>query len=219
MNAGSAIAVWDLPTRLFHWSLVALIAASWWSVENGAMDWHRLSGQTLVGLIAFRLLWGIFGSSTARFAGFVRSPAAVLRYLRGAKHGAPGHNPAGGYSALALLGLVAVQVATGLFAVDTDGLESGPLSYLVSFEQGRVASGIHEVSFNLLIALIVLHLGAIVFYRVVRRRNLVAPMITGRDSQLTDSGGALVAAPAWRFVLCAALAAIFGWWIAGGMAL
>lgn len=219
MNARSAIAVWDLPTRLFHWSLVGLIAFSWWSAENGAMDWHRLSGETLVGLVAFRLLWGIFGGSTARFASFVQSPAKVLGYVRGQNHGAAGHNPAGGYSVLALLGLVALQVATGLFAVDTDGLESGPLSYLVSFEQGRVASGIHEVSFNLLIALIMLHLGAIVFYRLIRRRNLVAPMITGRDTQLTDGNGALIAVPAWRFVVCAALAGLFAWWIAGGMTL
>lgn len=217
MPATNAVAVWDLPTRLFHWLLVALIGFSWWSAENGAMDWHRLSGETLVGLVVFRVLWGFLGGSTARFAGFVRSPVKVMGYVRGQKHLAAGHNPLGGYSVLALLGLVALQVATGLFAVDTDGLESGPLSYLVSFDQGRVASGIHELSFNALLALIGIHLGAIVYYRVVKRRNLVAPMITGRDAELTEGTGALVSAPLWRLLLCAGVAGAFAWWIAGGL--
>jgi cytochrome b len=214
-----ATAVWDLPTRLFHWALVGLIGFSWWSAETGAMDWHRLSGLTVCGLIVFRLIWGVIGGSTARFASFVRAPQHVIAHLRGQGGERAGHNPLGGYSVIALLLLIALQVSTGLFAVDTDGLESGPLSYLVSFEQGRIASGVHEITFALLQVLVAVHIAAILFYRFVKRRNLVTPMITGRDSELTGSDGALIAAPWWRFALAAGVAAAFAWWTAGGMML
>ena len=213
------VAVWDLPTRLFHWSLVGLIGFSWWSAETGAMDWHRLSGLTVTALIIFRLIWGLIGGSTARFASFVRAPQHVIAHLRGQGGEHAGHNPLGGYSVIALLLLIVVQVGTGLFAVDTDGLESGPLSYLVSFEEGRIASGVHEIAFALLQLLIVVHIAAILFYRFVKRRNLVKPMITGSDGELTSSAGALVAAPWWRFPLAAGIAAAFAWWTAGGMML
>src|SRR5688572_21899245 len=104
-TTGRAIPVWDVPTRLFHWLLVLLIAFSWWSADSRRMDWHRYSGYAVLGLLAFRILWGFAGSSTARFAGFVRSPAATLRYLRGEKAGV-GHNPLAAWSVLAMLGLL-----------------------------------------------------------------------------------------------------------------
>lgn len=207
--------VWDLPTRLFHWLLVMLFAFSWWSAEQREMDWHRWSGLGVLALVAFRLVWGVIGGSTARFASFVRSPLRVIGYLTGkAPHSGAGHNPLGGWSVLALLGVIALQLLSGLFAVDTDGLESGYLSHLVTFEQGRQAADVHEIAFNLAMILIAVHLLAIAFYRVVKRRNLVAPMVTGRDGELDPAGQGLVPAGPVRFLIAATLAAALAWWVA-----
>ncbi|MET3825017.1 cytochrome b [Sphingomonas sp. PvP055] len=177
--------VWDVPIRLFHWLLVALLGFSWWSGEQHLMDWHRLSGLTILALLLFRLYWGLVGSPTARFARFVRGPHAVLAYVRGQDATpAPGHNPLGGWSVVAMLVTLCAMVGAGLFAVDVDGLESGPLADYVSFDQGRLAAEIHGWVFNALLALVAVHVVAIVFY-LVRGKNLTAQMITGR-SQLPD---------------------------------
>jgi cytochrome b len=212
------VRVWDLPTRLFHWLLVALFLFSWWSAENREMDWHRLSGIGLLGLLLFRLIWGVIGGSTARFASFLHSPGKALAYLRlfAAGPHKPGHNPVGGYSVVAMLLALIVQVTTGLFATDVDGIESGPLSYLVSFDQGRTASAIHHVSFNVLLALVGLHVLAILFYLIFRRRNLVGPMITGSDKRLEDGEGALRHAGWIRFAIALFIAAASAWWIGFG---
>jgi cytochrome b len=218
INAKRAVKVWDIPTRLFHWSIVLLVVLSWRSAESGAMDWHYLSGIAALGLLLFRLIWGMIGGHTARFSHFLRSPCAALSYLRDpAKPAAqPGHNPLGGYSVFAMLLLLAAQVGTGLFAVDVDGIESGPLSYLVSFEQGRVAAGVHETSFNLLLGLIALHLLAIAYYRVRYARRLILPMITGRDPQISDDVDDVASAGPLRFFLAAALAGGAAWWVSTG---
>lgn len=216
MTLGRGVTVWDVPIRVFHWLLVILIAVAWISAEQGMMDWHRRIGLSVLFLVTFRVLWGFLGSNTARFSGFVRSPAAVLDYVRGKAHGAAGHNPLGGYSVLALLAVLAVQVTTGLFAVDVDGLESGYLAHRVSFEAGRQAAEIHEISFALLQALIAIHILAILFYRFVQGRNLVRAMITGRDTELADPQGALESAPAWRLVAALVLAGLLAWWISAG---
>jgi cytochrome b len=206
----SGVKIWDLPTRLFHWLLVLLFSFSWWSAETGEMDWHRFSGTVLLGLLLFRLLWGFVGGSTARFSSFVRSPAVVLGYLRGAASPRPGHNPLGALSVLALLLALAVQITSGLFATDTDGLESGPLSFLISFDASRTVAEIHETSFKLFLALVALHVATILLY-LVRRRNLIAPMISGRDSQTGFSLDGLKPAPRFAFLISAAFAALFAW--------
>src|SRR5688500_10801689 len=138
--------VWDGPTRIFHWLLAVLLGFSWWSAETYHLDWHRYSGITILGLVTFRLLWGLFGTSTSRFSHFLKGPWAVWSYARPSSNlPVPvGHNPLGGWSVVVMLLLLAVQVVSGLFAVDIDGIESGPLSHLVDFDQGRTASGIHE---------------------------------------------------------------------------
>ncbi len=210
--------VWDIPTRLFHWLLVALLGFSWWSAETGAMDWHLISGSALFGLIAFRLIWGFAGSSTARFGTFVRSPMKVIAYMRSPspEPHKPGHNPIGGYSVVFILLLVLLQIGTGLFAVDVDGIESGQLSHLVSFDQGRLAAEIHEISFTLLQIVAGIHIVAILFYLAVRKRNLISPMITGSDSQIEDVHDALQPASPLRFVVALALSAALAWWTAAG---
>ena len=183
MAAGGTtrIAVWDLPTRLFHWLLAALIVFAWWSAESDHLAWHKMAGSSIAGLLVFRLWWGLFGGSTARFADFLRGPKTVWAYLSGKdKSGRIGHNPLGALSVIALLLTTLVIVTAGLFAVDTDGLESGPLSNLVDYDSGRLASKVHGYGFEALEILIGLHILAIVFYTVFKRQPLVPAMLHGQ---------------------------------------
>jgi cytochrome b len=170
--------VWDLPIRLFHWVLTGLIGFSWWSVHNDHTDWHIWSGCAILTLLIFRLLWGFFGSSTARFSSFVRGPQAVLNYLRGGWNGI-GHTPLGALSVVALLVAVAIQVSLGLISQDEDGIYAGPLAGLVSSDTSDKARDIHELWFNVILGLIILHVAAIIFYRL-RGRPLTKAMITGK---------------------------------------
>ena len=204
-NAGAP--VWDLPVRLFHWSTVLLIALSWWSAEEGADRVHFWSGYTLLFLLLFRTLWGFAGSSTARFSTFVRGPWAVLDYLRGGQFGQAGHTPLGGLSVVAMLLALLVQLTSGLIQIDDDDFVEGPLSSLVSYDTALAAHDVHEVSFNILLALIALHLLAIAYYQLVRRRSLIRPMVTGRAT-LPDGVPPMRAASTRRFIACAVAAFI-----------
>jgi cytochrome b len=212
--------VWDAPVRIVHWLIALAMPALWWTAEKGALDWHRRLGYAILGLVVFRLIWGVVGGSTARFSSFVRGPRTVAAYagklLRGESAVVIGHNPMGGWSVVALLALIAAETGLGLFAVDVDGLESGPLSRFVSFEAGRFAAHWHHRLFNGLLALIGLHLAAIAFYALVKRDNLVAPMLTGSRAAPADVRP-MVAAPAWRALVAAAAAAALAVWIARGL--
>ncbi len=197
-RAGLVIKVWDAPTRWVHILIIVLIGLAWWTESHDQMDWHIRIGCTLLGVVAFRLAWGVFGGDTARFASFVRGPKTVLGYASKLLRGAPseevlGHNPMGGWSILALLGVMAAEIGLGLFCVDVDGLESGPLADRVSFQAGRAAAHWHTVLFNVLLALIALHLCAIAFYAIVRRENLIGPMVTGRKRLAMVDGATDVA--------------------------
>jgi cytochrome b len=177
------VRVWDLPTRLVHWALAVLVLVAWLS-GGERMDIHRYAGYAVLGLVIFRLYWGVAGGSTARFSEFVKGPGTVLAYVRGWR-GAPasfGHNPLGALSVLLLVALLIIQLGLGLFAVDVDGMESGPFARFVSFETGRSAADLHELNFRLLQGAVALHLAAIAAYAVFKRRNLVTPMVTGQDA-------------------------------------
>jgi len=210
--------LWDGPTRIIHWALVVLVGFAWWAAENHHMEWHRLAGYSVIGLLVFRILWGFCGSGSARFSSFVKGPRATLAYMRTlplrAHMATPGHNPLGALSVLAILGLLLLQVVTGLFSVDVDGLESGPLSDRVDFDTGRAFAAVHHLSFNALQALILLHVAAVIFYAVYKRADLVRPMVTGRAKVTTDPG--LTFAPVWRAVLVAAAAGFTAWWASKG---
>ncbi len=211
--------VWDRPTRVFHWSLVVLLGFSWWSAKAGQMDWHRYSGLTTLGLLAFRIIWGFIGSRTARFAQFVKPPRAVLAYVSAQERPvarAPGHNPLGGWSVMLLLLLLTVQVVSGVFAVDVDGIESGPLSYLVDFDQGRMAARIHHLSFALLQAAVVLHVAAILFYLLFKRRNLIGAMLTGYGTSDSDVAP-MTEVSVYRIVATAVVAAVLSLIVASGL--
>lgn len=175
----SRLRVWDLPTRLSHWLLAAAVvgAAVTGEIGGALIEWHARAGLLTIGLVSFRIVWGFLGSPTARFANFVRGPAAIRSYLRGEWRGV-GHNPLGALAVLALLALAATQVATGLFANDDIAFQ-GPLADLVSKEWSDHWRAIHVQLFYGLAAVVALHVGAIVFYLRVKRQNLIKPMLTG----------------------------------------
>jgi cytochrome b len=208
--------VWDLPTRLFHWLLVLFVALSWWTAEEGPIELHIWSGIAILALLIFRLLWGLFGSSTARFSSFVRGPGAVLPYVRDVRGWRQiGHNPLGALSALALLGLIAVQVGLGLFNTDRDGLSGGPLSHFIGFETSKLVHDLHEDLFDVILIFIGLHVAAIVIYRLVFGKKLVGPMVTGR-AELEPGIDPMRPARWWVALLCALAAlAVTRWVIAG----
>jgi len=206
------IKLWDLPTRLFHWLLVILIAAAiiTGQVGGGAIEWHGRIGLSILGLIAFRLTWGLIGSSHARFASFFPTPSSVRAYLRGQWKGV-GHNPLGSFSVFGLLALISIQITSGLLSND-DIAFNGPLSGLISKALSDKLSGLHEFTFGLLIALIVLHLAAILFYVHVKKDNLLKPMITGWKEVKPGEGESATGGGILAFVvaLIIALAAVYG---------
>lgn len=173
--------VWDLPTRLFHWSLVLCVTTSLFAGEFGYMDIHLISGHVLLALILFRLLWGFVGGRHARFADFVKGPFTVLRYALGLLKGPPkahlGHNPMGGWSVMALIGTLMFQVGTGLFSND-DILTEGPLAETVSKSTSDYLTYLHEQSGYVLYGLIGLHLAAVAFY-TLKGHPIIGAMITG----------------------------------------
>ncbi|HMA51417.1 MAG TPA: cytochrome b/b6 domain-containing protein [Magnetospirillaceae bacterium] len=181
--------IWDLPTRLFHWMLVLLVLVAWQSAERRDISLHVLTGSGLAGLLVFRVWWGFFGSSTARFGNFLKGPGAIIAYARSLlTHSEPelGHNPMGGWSVAALLICLLGLIGFGLFAVDTDGLDSGPFADYVDFDTGRIASHLHARFFDGLEVLVALHLCAILFYHLIKRHKLVHAMVTGRQPHLTE---------------------------------
>ena len=209
------IAVWDVPTRLFHWMLAALIGFSWWSAENDHMDWHIWSGFGILTLLIFRFLWGFFGSSTARFSSFVRGPKAVSGYLRGQWRGI-GHNPLGALSVLALLAATLVQVGLGLFSSDEDGLFSGPLATWVDLDLSEEITDLHDKFFDILLILIGVHIAAILFYASFKRTNLVGPMLTGRAA-VDPEATPMRPGKWWVALICLVVALATTRWIIAGL--
>jgi len=196
--------VWDLPTRLFHWLLVVLIVLLYATGEFGMLDmrWHFWLGYATLALIVFRVLWGLFGSQTSRFADFVRGPAAVGRYVKAQistnAHFSMGHNPLGGWSVLALLLSVLLQSVTGLFA--SDGIDTdGPFSGSVSGYTVKLMTRLHNWNENLLLLLIALHVAAVLFYLLIKHDNLITPMVTGRKQLVSLDAPRFVSS--WRALL------------------
>ena len=199
------VRIWDLPLRVFHWTLLVCVAGAFISVNIGGngMVWHGRFGLTVAGLLAFRLVWGFAGSTYARFSSFVRGPAVIKAYLRGEWHGL-GHNPLGALSVLAMLATLSAQVATGLFSND-DIAYQGYLYALVGSDLSATITGVHKLFEPVLILLIIAHLGAIAYYTRVKKENLVQPMVVGWKEVTAGksaSGGGLVA-----FIVAASIAA------------
>ena len=162
------------------------------------------------------MLWGIFGGSTARFASFVRGPRAVREYLHGdGSWRVAGHTPLGALSVVAMLVALVIQVGLGLVSTDPDGLYEGPLAQLVSLDTTDTARDIHEYWFYVLLALIVMHLGAIIYYRLVRGQKLTKGMLTGR-LELEPGVEPMRPARWWVAILCLAAAFAVARWVVAG---
>ena len=178
--------IWDLPTRLFHWLLVACVVGLVVSgnIGGNAMVWHFRFGYGVFSLLLFRMVWGLVGGRWSRFSSFLYPPGAVLAYLRGERRPeySAGHSPLGALSVFALLLVLMAQVAAGLFSDDEIAF-AGPLTRYVSSATVSLATRYHaDVGKLILIALIVLHVLAIFFYRWKKKEDLIRPMILGDKS-------------------------------------
>ena len=187
MSTGTTrIRIWDRPVRLFHWTLIALVATSYASGKGGAWTLHYASGYAILTLVLFRILWGFVGSENARFAHFLKSPLAALRQLSKLTKRDPdketGHNPAGGWMVVVLLALLLTQAFSGLFANHDPGFsysQHGPLALKVGEATSESLSALHLGIQRYLLAAIALHVLAIMLYKLVKGHELVMPMLTG----------------------------------------
>ena len=207
------VPVWDLPVRVFHWGTAALIPVLWASERWNWLGVHVWAGIALLALVLFRLMWGVVGSDTARFARFLRGPRPALAHLRGMFRHEPdhaiGHNPAGGWMVALLLLLVTAECLIGVF-VNNDVADAGPLTELAPTWLLNLATDLHWWLFQVLLGAIALHLAAVLAYRVAKGQNLVGPMVTGRKPLPADIAAPRMVGLGWA----AALAVV-----AGGMAL
>ena len=197
------VLVWDAPTRLFHWLLVVLVAVAYTTLKLNWIDWHVRSGEAVLVLLLFRLLWGCFGSETARFRSFVASPVSALQHLSHVFRREPdvqvGHNAAGGWMVLLLLTLLLLETLSGLY-VNNEVADDGPLSEWVPAWIANAISTLHAVVWNLMLAAVALHVLVIVLYAVVKGHDLVRPMLNGYKA-LPASVAAPRQAPAWLALL------------------
>ena len=184
-GARHVVVVWDVPTRLFHWLAAALVAAAYATWRLNWMEWHSLVGRALLALLLFRLLWGFFGSFTARFSSFLAAPRTALRYLVHLLRHLPkqeaGHNPAGGWMVLFLIALMLGETLTGIY-VENDITNVGPLTEITPAPIANAIEALHAIIWDILLAAVALHIAAIVFYATAKRHNLLVPMITGRKT-------------------------------------
>ncbi|WP_394730653.1 cytochrome b/b6 domain-containing protein [Altererythrobacter sp. GH1-8] len=211
------IRVWDLPVRLCHWGTALAIPALWWTAENGEMGWHMRIGLFLLFILTFRVLWGLIGTRTARFAQFVRGPRTVWRYLTGsAPHDRVGHNPLGALSVIVLLGILIAQVTLGLFAGDSFDGATGPLNEHVGVMTADWMTDWHKTLFDVIVVVSGLHIAAIAFYWLARRNNLVTPMITGNRAASGLRGAGNDSVSFWRLTASCVIAASLVIWLEAG---
>lgn len=187
------IKVWDLFVRLSHWLVVLFVVFAWFSANFGDAEfkWHSLNGYAIFILVVSRIIWGIFGSETARFSHFVKSPFKVVFYLNRMLRGkAPiflGHNPAGAWMVVILLFTLLFQAITGMFSSD-DILAEGPFVYAVSGNIVSTMTGLHHRAFDLLMILIALHIAAVLYHQFFKKEKLLVAMIIGEKLAPKDQG-------------------------------
>ena len=211
--------VWDLPLRLFHWLFALSIIASYVTAKLGFdwMQWHFYLGYWTIGLLVFRILWGIFGPRHARFSSFIHNPSAIWLYLKGMFNPnsarSIGHNPVGGLMVLLMLLLVAVQAGTGLFTTDAV-VWAGPYNPSVSESTASFLSTVHDWNFNVIIGAVVLHIGAILFYAFYKKQNLVVPMLHGHlPAVMVPEHEAIKSSQLFKALVASLVAAGFVYWL------
>jgi cytochrome b len=216
------VRVWDLPTRVFHWALVACLIGSATSGYLGGawMPWHARFGYAVLSLLLFRLVWGVVGGYWSRFAAFLYSPRSVLAYLRGQSHPdhLVGHNPLGAGSVLAMLIVLLAQVGTGLVGDDEISF-TGPLNRFVETGKGLAATWYHkQVGQWLVIGLVALHVGAVLYYLLRKKDNLIGPMLAGdkQVSHVTRSSRDDAASRGAALVVLLACAGLVAWVVSLG---
>ena len=179
------ILIWDLPLRLFHWLLVIIISGAWYTSDqdNDLIDYHLLFGYVALGLIIFRLFWGFLGTTHSKFSEFTPTPKKIIYYIKHFKASQSidyaGHNPLGALMVIFMLAIILLQAISGLFMND-DIFTSGPYYGSINESIEEALMFFHRNSFNVILGAIALHLLAILFYRVVKKKRLVAAMITGK---------------------------------------
>ncbi len=206
--------VWDVPTRLFHWLLVLTLIGLYTTAKLGFdwMPWHMRLGYFMIGMLIFRVIWGLVGTRHARFVNFIRGPGSMLQYLKGSLK-TVGHNPLGAGMVLIMLILLMVQTATGLFSTD-DVAYTGPYNPSVSHDLAEQLTGIHHKNFNLILAAVVLHLCAIVFYTFVRREPLVPAMFHGHNpADHVPLNEAVTDSQLWKALIVIAVAGGCVYWL------
>ncbi|MFD2265588.1 cytochrome b/b6 domain-containing protein [Lacibacterium aquatile] len=215
--------VWDLPTRLFHWALAILILMAWVTAEiQENLERHALVGQAILTLVLFRILWGFVGGRHARFTDFIKHPRAAFQHLNELRGPNPthdaGHNAAGGWMVVALLGLIGLQATTGLFM--SDGvLFDAPLYDRVGEATAKLMGRIHRLNFTVIEIAVLAHILAVFTYLIWKRQNLIGAMVTGRKKGIDEATLTPLEdrAPAlWRALICLAVAfgvvrSIFVW--------
>jgi cytochrome b len=234
MRRGRAeVRVWDLPTRLFHWSFVLLIADAWASqkfsdtVGDNLQKWHRWNGYAILIAIVFRLIWGFAGSSTSRLSSFIRWPNAAINYglllLKGRSKPYLGHNPLGTWMIIGLVLAIIAQVMLGLFMLDHNDFVAGPLQGRISDETAKWLGHLHVQFFNFILLLIALHIGANLFYGFIKKEPLIEAMVTGSkpaEDYADEQEAVIVPRAGLRALIClivAAAAVLGGIRIAGGV--
>ena len=220
------VAVWDLPVRVVHWTLVALLVGlvTTGLIGNEWLEWHMRLGKALIAVVLFRVLWGFAGSRNARFRTFVRGPRAAASYVRSRFERRPEihvtHNPLGGWMVMALIGLVGLQALSGLFAADEDRLViEGPFVKFVASATVDFAAKWHHRIFDAIQIFAVLHIAANLFYTFVKKDPLIQGMARGWkpaadyvDQKSAQPGSWAAAA----VCLAVAAAIVFGGIIAAG---
>ena len=213
MNSQHKIKIWDISVRIFHWTTSGLISYQLFTglSKEGPSDTHITIGYCVLGLVLFRMLWGFWGSITARFSSFLKSPSSIINYFIKNQRTKPtfGHNPLGGYAVAAMILSIVVQVTSGLFC-DDDLMLSGAFSHLTSDGFTSAANLVHAINSKVLLALILIHLAAITWYQLVKKQNLIKPMVTGysTDTKITPGGREVKEQPKRAFFLAAASALI-----------
>lgn len=209
----SLIRVWDIPVRLFHWLLVLLVIALFITGKLGGnwLEWHKRAGFSVLGLITFRVIWGFVGSENARFANFVRGPAAVLGYLKAEMNNNTrqyaGHNPLGAISVVTMLALLFLQAALGLFSNDDIMLE-GPYARYISKSVSDQLTSLHKLNADFILIVVAVHLAAIAYSYFYKKDNLVKAMFTGKKSLLMNKASPSSPSPIWLSWAIGAVVAI-----------